>query len=259
MAGNEHRRMVIQPRDEHLLREIALMRIVDREQAKTVAGFHSTTRANARLLVLVNAGLLRRFFQGTTAGGKKALYTLSPKGSQFVGVPYRAFRHGNDELLVTNFFVAHQLAVNEVYCLARYGLAAPEGLKCTRWLAFSEKIAQGISLIPDGYFEIAAAQGLISAFLEVDLGNEGLAVWKEKTRNYLQYAATGIFREQFGQKQFRALVVANNESRVQAIRKVVSSLTEKVFWFSTLEALRREGLWGPVWLRPSEETLRSFL
>jgi hypothetical protein len=249
--------MVIQPRDEHLLREVALMRFADREQLKVVAGFRSTTRANARLLTLVNAGLLRRFFQGTTAGGKKALYGLSQKGARLMNLPYRGYRHRNDELLVTNFFVAHQLAVNEVYCLAKYSGEA-EGTKCIRWLSFAENIAHGISLVPDGYCEIAGTQDPISAFLEVDLGNEGLAVWKEKTRNYLRYAATGVFQEQFGQKQFRVLVVANNESRMHAIRKVVRGFTDKIFWFSTLETLRREGLWGSVWLRPSEETFRSF-
>jgi hypothetical protein len=258
MAGSECQHMVIQPRDERVLREVALMRFADREQVKVVAGFHSTTRANARLLALVNAGLLRRFFQGTTAGGKKALYALSQKGARLVNLPYRGYRHRNDELLVTNFFVAHQLAVNDVYCLAKYS-AGPEGVKCTRWLSFAENIAQGISLVPDGYCEIAGQQSVISAFLEVDLGNEGLAVWKEKTRNYLRYAATGVFQEQFGQKQFRVLVVANSESRIQAIRKVVRGFTDKIFWFSTLDVLHHEGLWGAVWLRPSEETLRSFI
>ena len=36
--------------------ELAVMRVIDREQAKVVAGFGSTTRANARLLKLTRAG-----------------------------------------------------------------------------------------------------------------------------------------------------------------------------------------------------------
>ena len=76
MNGNKHHGMVIQDRDRHFLRELAVMRVIDREQAKVVAGFGSTTRANARLLALTRAGLLRRFFQGTVAGGAKALYTM---------------------------------------------------------------------------------------------------------------------------------------------------------------------------------------
>ena len=67
MIGNNH--LILQPRDLHLLREVAEMRVLDREQAKIVAGFGSTTRANTRLLALVRAGLLRRFFLGTGGGG----------------------------------------------------------------------------------------------------------------------------------------------------------------------------------------------
>jgi Replication-relaxation len=258
MAGNRRLRIVVQPRDELLLRELSGMRIIDCEQAKVVAGFRSTTRANARLLKLYQAGLLRRFFQGTTAGGRKALYTLSLKGAHLVGVPHQGFRHENDELIVTNFFVAHQSAINEVYCLVKYSRIEFEGSHFVRWLSLREPLAEGIPLTPDGYFEIGTAQGTVSAFLEVDLGTEGSAVWKKKVTSYLRYATSGVFEEQFGQKQFRVLVIANSDHRLQAIRTVVRSMTEKIFWFSTLKAIQQNGFWGSVWTRPVEDTLRSF-
>src|SRR5436853_532384 len=116
MTGNNHGGMVIQERDRHLLRELAVMRVVDREQAQMVGGFHSTTRINARLLALVRAGLLRRFFLGTNAGGTKALYALSVKGAQLVGVPARGPQRRKDEMLAADFFIQHQLTVNELYC-----------------------------------------------------------------------------------------------------------------------------------------------
>jgi hypothetical protein len=37
MSGND--RIILQERDLHLLRELSAMRVVDREQAKIVAGF----------------------------------------------------------------------------------------------------------------------------------------------------------------------------------------------------------------------------
>src|ERR1700722_11132497 len=82
MAGNNRRGIVIQERDRQLLRELAVMRVIDREQAKGVAGFGSTHRANTRLLHLTKAGLLRRFFLGTKGGGQKALYALSRNGAK---------------------------------------------------------------------------------------------------------------------------------------------------------------------------------
>ena len=56
MTGNKG--IVLQARDHRLLAELGVLRILDRETAKIVAGFQSTTRANARLLSLTRAGLL---------------------------------------------------------------------------------------------------------------------------------------------------------------------------------------------------------
>src|SRR5713101_7179496 len=83
-SGNKPRGVVVQARDRRLLEELAVMRITDREQAKIVAGFGSTTRVNARLLALTRAGLLQRFFLGTNFAGRKAIYSLSRKGAKFL-------------------------------------------------------------------------------------------------------------------------------------------------------------------------------
>ena len=107
MGGNQRRAIVIQERDRQLLKELSILRVLDREQAKIVAPFHSTTRANNRLLALTNAGLLRRFFLGTSSGGQKALYALSPEGAKIVDVPYRGPRRRRDEVLVADLFVTH--------------------------------------------------------------------------------------------------------------------------------------------------------
>jgi len=257
MDGNEHPGMVIQRRDEHLLRELASMRVTDREQAKVVAGFGSTTRANARLLALYRAGLLRRFFQGTAAGGKKALYTLSPKGARLVGAPHAGLRYGNDELLATNFFVVHQLRANSIYCSVRYQQIPAPGVAFVRWITFSQPVAP--RLVPDGYFEVSTPQGIVGSFLEVDLGHEGSAVWKAKIESYLQYAASDGFAKQFGQPRFRVLVVANTEKRARLLRSVVRRVTEKVFWFASFEAIDRDGFWSASWLRPADESPKTLL
>ena len=85
MAGNRRVGIVLQERDRRLLAELNVMRVADREQAQTAGGFGSVTRVNARLLALTRAGLLRRFFIGTSGTGQKALYTLSASGAQVVG------------------------------------------------------------------------------------------------------------------------------------------------------------------------------
>src|ERR1700722_10758234 len=92
VAGNERRAIVLQARDRELLKELSILRVMDSEQAKLVGGFHSTTRANTRLLALTRAGVLRRFFLGTSGGGQKALYALSREGARIVDVPFRGPR-----------------------------------------------------------------------------------------------------------------------------------------------------------------------
>lgn len=252
MTGNKRRAIVIQERDRHLLRELAVMRVVDREQAKVAGGFHSTTRVNGRLLALVRAGLLRRFFLGTNAGGTKALYALSAKGAQVVGVPARGPQRRNDETLAADFFIQHQLTVNGLYCALKYGVL-PKGIVFHRWLGFFAPLAPGLKLIPDGYLELEIPSGILAGFLEVDLGHERGPVWKEKVENYLRFAVQDAPEGKAFHRPFRVLVIAPTDRRVLSIRKIAAAKTEKIFWFASLEAIHRSGVFAPIWSRPKGE------
>jgi hypothetical protein len=259
MNGNEYYGMVIQERDRYLLRELSVMRVIDREQAMVVVGFGSTTRANARLLLLTRAGLLRRFFLGTKAGGAKALYALSLKGARLVGVPESGPRRRQDEAVVADFFIQHQLATNEVYCALKYGCRTPAGIAFKRWMGFPKRPIPGLRLIPDGYVELKTPSGIVAAFLEVDLGHERSRVWQDKVRNYLDLAVTGNFEREFKQERFRVLVVADSRRRLETIREAVLALTDKIFWFATFESIRRHGAFAPVWGRPKSGEPQSLI
>ena len=259
MAGNKRRAIVLQTRDRQFLRELSILRVADREQAKIVAGFHSTTRVNSRLLALTRAGLLRRFFLGTSGGGQKALYALSREGARIVDVPFRSPRRRRDELLVVDPFVVHQLSINEIYCTLKYPPLSDLNIRFVRWLSFFEPLHQGLSLIPDGYVEMVHPGGTLSAFLEVDLGSEGRKVWGEKVKNYLKFALSGHFETQFGQQRFRVLVIVNTERRLQSIRAAVAEITEKIFWFATIESIRHNGFWSAIWLRPTGDERQSLV
>jgi hypothetical protein len=165
MTGNNKKRgLVVQARDLRLFEELAVMRVVDREQAKIAAGFGSTTRANARLLALTRAGLLRRFFLGS----RKSLYALSEKGAQLADVPLRGPRRKADETLVADFFIEHQLAINGVYCALKFGVIPVAGVSFRRWLAFHEPISKNIRLIPDGYVELVTPRETLIRRTQVD-------------------------------------------------------------------------------------------
>jgi len=135
-----------------------------------------------------------------------------------VDVPFRGPRRRNDEVIVADFFLAHQFAINEIYCDVKYRpIPIPEA-KFEKWISFNKPLDSGTRLIPDGYFEIRTPQKMLCAFLEVDLGNEGLSVWKRKVESYLQYAISGEFEKRFGQPQFRVLVIANTGRRMHSLQ-----------------------------------------
>jgi hypothetical protein len=259
MIGNKKRGLILQERDNNLFRELAVMRIADREQIKCAGGFQSTTRVNARLLALTRAGLLRRYFIGVDGVGQKALYTLSPKGAALAEVPCRGLRRGKDEVLVADFFVIHQLRVNELYCNLKHRTSPVEDAKFVRWESFHKPIDTAKSLIPDGYVEIARGNAVTAAFLEVDLGHERGSVWPKKVANYVRYAVSGEFTSHFAKPQFRTLVVANSERRMESLRASTTKITNKIFWFTTFDSIAQSGFWSAVWLRPSGDARLPLL
>jgi hypothetical protein len=264
MTGNKpkvrkRRNVVLQDRDRRLMSELGVMRIIDREMTKLVAGFRSTTQVNKRLLELTRAGLLRQFFVGSAASGRKAVYTLSLKGAQFVSAEFTGITRPHGRFLVGDAFVEHQSGINEIYVALRYRSTPHSGLRLCSWHTFREPISEAIKLTPDGYFELTWSGAIRAMFVEVDLGTEALSVWQQKTACYLQLAVSGEFLKKFHQPQFRVLVVAHSLPRLATIRATVAKSTDKIFWFTTFENIHRDGFWSPIWLRPSGDQRHSLL
>jgi Replication-relaxation len=252
MTGNKPIGLILQDRDRRLLAELGRMRVVDREQAKLVAGFGSTTRANTRLLALTRAGFLRRFFAGTILGGRKAFYTLSPKAVTLVGSPLGGIRRPTNTTLAGDRFLEHQLRINEIYLNLRHRTIPIPGVRFVRWKGFAATVSANAPIVPDGYFELDSQEGVRAMFLEVDLGTEPLRSWRRKADSYLRLAVSGEFQQIFHQRRFRVLVVAPSSRRLHGIRSTVASLTDKIFWFSTFSSIETTGFWSPVWLRPRD-------
>ena len=255
MTGNRrirgrHTGPVLQQRDRQLFRELAVMRVIDRQQAQLVTGFDSLRRANRRLLKLTKAGMLRRIFIASPPLGQKALYTMSPNGaalsgSQSSGLPLRQSRFGASP------FLLHRLAINEIYLTVKYRPLPIPDMRLARWISFREPLSQGIPLTPDGYFELVTAGDVHPMFLEADLGTESLPIWQNKTQLYLQMALSGKFPELFRQPRFRVLVIATTDGRLRHIKSAIAKTTDKIFWLSTFDQIEQRGFWSAVWLRPT--------
>lgn len=250
-------RLVLQKRDLWLFNALSLLRIMDRRQAALIAGFNSTTRTNERLLKLRRKGLLKRFFFVSAAGGKRAIYCLSKKGAELIGVPANAIQRPSDSFLIGDKFVAHQLAVNEVYCAIQTGFG---NMRLSfRIKKFSKPISENIPLIPDAYIYINLDLKDHPVFLEVDLGTEALSVWNKKIEGYLKLAASGEFERIFLQPRFAVLVVTDSEKRMLSLKSHIRKSTSKIFYFTTLENIIKQGFWSAVWLRPEGEQVQSLI
>lgn len=246
--GIDEKAIVLQPRDQKLLEVLVDFRFVDRIQASKIVSFTSASRAKTRLLALVRAGHLARFFVGTINGGRKAIYCL----------PLTRKAQRESRMLTsakTERFVEHQLCVNELYLILSKG-SSPTLI---RWERVADAIPDKTGVIPDAYAEITSPAGRAGMFIEVDLGTEALSVWAKKVDGYLKLARSGIFSERFGLPSFRVLVVAKTEDRINAIRSMIAKQTDRVFWVATTESINREGFWSPIWLRPNGVEKHSLL
>ena len=251
MTGTKRDVLVLQPRDDRLLRELATLRVIDREQATRVGPFGSTTRANTRLLALTTHGLLTRQAVGTVAGGHKYLYALTASGARRVDVPYRGTPWTRDALLAGSVGLEHQLRVNAVYLLLTHESIPVPGVRVRHWRNFTHPLSPAVRLIPDGYVELEGPSGTRAFFLEVDRGTESRRTWIGKAREYLRFAVSGAFTTQFGHGQFGVLVIAPSTRRVHSLRAAVAGVTTKLFWFGSFEVLRADTFWTPIWWRPS--------
>ena len=237
--------LVLQSRDRILLRNLAILRILDRRQIERLAGFHSASRVNLRLARLRKAGLIVRYFTATSTGSRRAVYALSKRGAVEVNVTFVPLKWRPDSFLLGNAFVAHQLALNDLYIEA-----SKSGV---RWQQPTSPLSATIRLVPD----VCIVDDERSFFIEIDLSTETLTVWDQKTAAYLRLATTGEYRSIVPHSHFAVLVVANSDVRLDALRRHIAKQTQKLFWFATLNTIMRQGFWSASWLRATGD-IRSL-
>jgi protein involved in plasmid replication-relaxation len=223
------------------------MRVIDREQAKTVAGFGSTTRANTRLLALTQGAYLRREFVGTITGGRKAVYRLSRKG---ISIGSRAGTENAGKGSYSELFLEHQMQVNQVYVWVKHRPIPLPDCRFHRWISFTRGLSKTSPIIPDGYFELQHESQIKALFLEVDMGTEALRIWQKKIEGYLKFAVAGEFKKLFGLPQFKVIVIAHSERRAESIRKLAAKFTDKIFRFTSFQTIKSEGFWSAIWKKP---------
>src|SRR5262249_29466529 len=149
MTGHRLTALILQPRDRGLLATVAMLRVVDRDQARAIAPFGSITRANSRLLRLTHAGLLRRMFIGTASGSRRSLYTITKKGAAVANASSSQLQRKNDAGLIADLFIEHQLSVSSIYVSVCCKALPLPGATVKCWTVFKESISPRAPIVPD--------------------------------------------------------------------------------------------------------------
>lgn len=249
-----------------------------------------SSACRARLRHLVGARLLARLEIPylRSEGRRPYLYMLTALGRdllvQELGLDPADidFRPGHQT--VTGPFLAHQLAVNEIYLsLSR---AAPQAaLHISTWI--DERVLRrthnidrvtllegdhstDVAVIPDAFavLEGSPPPPRFLFFIEADRGTETVAglrtkSFTHKVQAYQAYFDSEAILARYGTRAIRVLVVTTGTKRAEALVAAAEAVgARRRFWFTTAESLAKAGqqlLHAPIWRVASEPGVHALI
>jgi len=258
--------LILQPRDQDIIASVYEFSFLTRDQIQRLFDFNCTTRANIRLRKLFDHGYLLRRFLPTTRGSSKAIYLLGPKGialvSEKCGIDSLEIkRRQKQNLQRKELFFEHDLLVNEVRIAFYQAMENYNSLKLDKWIGsidclheyqiFNPKLNREFRKVfrPDGYFRYYYNGRLFGCFLEIDRSTMSNSRFQLKVKTYLEYARSGLYSQRYGLKFFRVLVVVKTKERLLNLKSTTEKLTDKIFWFTTIDNLTPDKIFGPIWER----------
>jgi hypothetical protein len=265
--------MRLEPRDEQLLCDLFLQRLMSRGQIERLY-FSSTGRCNARLRQLFDHKFVSRFYPPFAPYGAQAIYTLGSTAPPLVA------RHLKMELpeviryhrrSKTPSFIEHTMAIVDLWITFRGALRNEAQWELDLWLPelqcrheYDIRAAGGKwkkeAFKPDAFARLARRDADVfhNYFIEVDLGHTSSRQFLNKLLTHQRYLESGLFQESFEARTFRTLVVTVGERRLRNLRLLVASQNSDLFWFTTFENLQQKGVLSRIWTNPSSEELETI-
>jgi len=200
--------MRITHRDVLIVKDVALSRILSRDDLIHLRYFNSIPRANARLLTLVKAGMLRRL---ATPFFHQSLYIATKRASEVVGeriAPLVESRSSSPR------FVQHSLQTTALRIALTRKMSAGWRFEQQLW----RRLEGGYShqLRPDG-----CLLADVPVFLETDMGHCSLPRFREKVLGYHYLATSGQCANLYGFSDFRLLIATTGSLRARHLRRAV--------------------------------------
>jgi hypothetical protein len=266
--------LVIQRRDEDIICALYDYRYLSREQIQKLFQFTCTSKANIRLRRLYDHAYLSRSFLPTSRGSSKAIYFIGTKGIQIIserlGIdPMEVKRDMKTFSRVKDLFLDHQLALNEVRISFVQAISSDPYMRLDRWISDhdcaqkyynSNPGGEAKNVIrPDSYFRFWNKNRLFSYFVELDRATMSHKRFRAKVKAYLEFAQSGSYQKIFGVKYFRVLVIAPSEQRMSNLIKTVEEVTDKIFWFTSVDSVIKDGGFGPIWYRAGHDGLHPLI
>ncbi|WP_327393156.1 replication-relaxation family protein [Streptomyces sp. NBC_01186] len=247
------------PRDQWLVRMVHEHRVLTTGQIHRLA-FSARRRAQRRLLVLHQLGLLDSFRPLTTYGSSPEHYTLGPAGAALLAAhadcPPKAlgWRPTHTARIAFSPSLGHDLATNDLLVrLAAHRRTHQAGL--TLWLSASSCERRWGDLVhPDAYAHWSDGDQTLPFFLEYDTGSQNLARVEAKLDAYAHFTTTTRDRPAL-------LLHTRTASREHAIRqRLTNTARQHELFLATASAdLTADTPWGPWWLPAHPPALRLTL
>ncbi len=245
---------VLTDRDMAIVAAVAQYKLLSRSQIQRLLGFGTATRVNFRLQKLFHQGYLARHYLPTVKGSSQAIYTLDR-----LGLPVAAERLGKDTADLRRpkalhpFFLAHQLAVNDVRIAFELVARAHDDHQLLQWLPEEDAYDRFFfgtawrSLTPDAFLRYRVGRQVLSAFVEVDRGTMPNRRFKEKVERYFAYDVSGEYGKRYQAKHFRILVVASSPQRLANLKETAAQVAQRYCWLTTLPETQQYGPLAPIW------------
>ncbi len=266
--------MRVEPRDEQLLCDLFLQRLMSRGQIERLY-FTSTARCNARLRQLFDHRFVTRFYPPVAPYGAQALYTV---GTTALPLVARLLEmelpevQGYYRRSKTPAFIEHTLAIVDVWLAFREALSKHGEWELESWVPelqcrheYDIRTAgdkwRKEAFKPDGFARLARRDEDVfrSYFFEIDLGHTSSRQFLNKLLTHQRYLESGLFRESFDTESFRTLVVTTGQRRLNNLRSLVAAQKSDLFWFTTFETLQRQNALAPIWSIPADSASASVI
>lgn len=261
----------LQPRDLLMMTFVAEFRLLSREQLQILLDFPCITRINVRLKKLYDHGYLSRLFLPTVTCIRKPLYFLGRKGigkvSEYLGLDplslERERKHLQDR---KELFLNHQLFLNDVRIAFTFAAQNTARMTLEQWIKekdiniqFLNSQREQIILKPDGCLCLTYNGKLYSFFIEVDCSTMTNRRLKAKAQNYLDYARSGLSRQDFGFQFFRVLIITKTEKRLLNLKASIEELTDRIFCFAVEVDVCQGRVLARIWRRAGRQDFFHLL